>query len=108
MFAIKFKEKAGGGGRKAREAGKANTAAGKANSATDALRCLRFCTSGDEVVLSTSRGTILRQRVDDVSVQARSATGVLVQKLAKDDSIVEISIVPPESDEEEATVNAQA
>ena len=53
------------------------------------------------MVLSTSRGTILRQRVDDVSVQARSATGVLVQKLAKDDSIVDISIVPPEEEKEE-------
>ena len=52
---------------------------------------------GDEVVLSTSKGTILRQRIDEVSVQARSATGVLVQKLTKDDSIVDISIVPPDS-----------
>lgn len=94
VFAIKFKDKAGGGGRNAR-------AAGRAESDVDTLRCLRFCSSGDEVVLSTSRGTILRQRVDDVSVQARSATGVLVQKLAKDDSIVDISIVPPEEEKEE-------
>lgn len=101
VFAIKFKEKAGGGGSKAR-------AAGKANADVDALRCLRFCSSGDEVVLSTSRGTILRQRVDDVSVQARSATGVLVQKLARDDSIVDISIVPPEEEKEEEETKTKA
>jgi DNA gyrase subunit A len=91
VFAIKFKDKAGGGGKQARAAGKSGLQA-------DALRCLRFCNSGDEVVLSTSKGTILRQRVDDVSVQTRSATGVLVQKLAKDDGIIDIAIVPAEGD----------
>ena len=93
VFAIKFKEKVGGGGKKAR-------AAGKSRKESDALRCFRFCAAGDEVVLSTSKGTILRQSVDDVSVQARSATGVLVQKLDKGDAIMDIAIV---RDEEEVT-----
>ena len=51
-------------------------------------------------MLSTSKGTILRQSVDDVSVQAGSATGVLVQKLDKGDAIMDIAIV---RDEEEVT-----
>ena len=86
VFAIKFKEKAGGGGKQARQAG-------RSKEESDALRCFRFCAAGDEVVLSTSKGTILRQKVDDVSVQARSATGVLVQKLDKGDAIMDIAIV---------------
>ena len=99
VFAIKFKEKVGGGGKQAR-------AAGKSKNESDALRCFRFCAAGDEVVLSTSKGTILRQRVDDVSVQARSATGVLVQKLDKNDSIMDIAIVRegPEGEERAHTL----
>lgn len=87
VIAIKFKEKAGGGGKIARGEGK-----GKGEA--DALRCMRVCGEGDEVVLSTVRGTILRQGVDDVSVQSRAATGVRIQKISPDDSIVCVDIVP--------------
>eukprot|EP01041_Mallomonas_annulata_P001538 gene1538-2966_t len=87
-IAIKFKPKAGGGGRASRAEGKSRTQA-------DALSCMRVCRAGDDVVLSTSRGTVLRQRVGDVSVQSRSATGVLLQRLDKDDTIMMVDIVPP-------------
>ncbi|KAJ1404035.1 hypothetical protein B484DRAFT_404925, partial [Ochromonadaceae sp. CCMP2298] len=67
----------------------------KSKEAADALSCLRICVPGDEVVLSTSRGSVMRQRTDDISLQGRTATGVLIQSLAADDSIVTVDLVPP-------------
>ena len=90
VIAIKFKEKAGGGGKSSR-------VEGKLKGESDALRCMRVCGPGDEVVLSTVRGTIVRQGVDSVSVQSRSATGVRIQKISVDDSIVCVDILPRES-----------
>jgi len=87
VIALKFKEKAGGGGKIARGEGK-----GKGEA--DALRCMRVCEDGDEIIISTIRGTILRQGVSDVSIQSRAATGVLLQKIASDDSISCVDIVP--------------
>jgi DNA gyrase subunit A len=89
VYAIKFKEKVGGGGSIARSKNK-----GKYES--DALRCFRFCSDGDEVVISTSKGTIVRQVVADISVQTRSATGVLIQKIGNDDAIVMADILQKE------------
>jgi DNA gyrase subunit A len=86
VTAIKFKEKAGGGGKIARKEGISDA---------DAVSCMRVCRQGDEVVLSTSKGTVIRQSVDDLSVQSRLATGVLIQKIAKDDKITMVDVVPP-------------
>ena len=86
VTAIKFKEKAGGGGKVARKEGISDA---------DAVSCMRVCRQGDEVVLSTSKGTVIRQSVDDLSVQSRLATGVLIQKIAKDDKITMVDVVPP-------------
>lgn len=88
--AIKFKQKAGGGGIESRKAG-------KVAEDPDALSCMRICRPGDELVLSTERGNIIRQRVDDLSIQSRTATGVLIQKLDKDDVIVMVDILPPQT-----------
>ena len=85
VTAIKFKEKAGGGGKIARKEGVSDA---------DAVSCMRVCRSGDEVVLSTSKGTVIRQSVNDLSVQSRLATGVLIQKIAKDDKITMVDVVP--------------
>eukprot|EP01038_Epipyxis_sp_PR26KG_P009141 gene9141-12327_t len=66
VFIIKFKSKVGGG-KSSRESGQ---------SGGDSLSCLRICSPGDEVVLSTSKGAVIRQ-------------------IAPDDSIVMVDIVPP-------------
>jgi DNA gyrase subunit A len=87
---IKFKTKAGGGNKALRESGLQGDG--------DALSCMRICSPGDEVVISTSKGTVMRQRIDDISIQSRSATGVLLQSIAKDDAIVTVDIVPPSTD----------
>jgi len=64
----------------------------------DALSCMRVCAPGDEVVISTSRGTVIRQKVDDISLQSRAATGVLLQSLSPVDSVVTVDLVPPALD----------
>jgi len=87
---IKFKTKAGGGNKALQESGLQGDG--------DALSCMRICSPGDEVVISTSKGTVMRQRIDDISIQSRSATGVLLQSIAKDDAIVTVDIVPPSTD----------
>lgn len=56
---------------------------------------MRICKTSDDIVLSTSKGNIVRQRVSDLSIQGRTATGFVIQKLVKDDSIVMVDIVPP-------------
>lgn len=86
VTAIKFKEKVGGNRRISR-------IEGKSNYESDALRCMRVCYPGDEIALSTSKGAIVRQKVDDLSIQSRTATGVMIQKIAADDSIVMVDIV---------------
>lgn len=45
----------------------------------------------------TSRGIIIRQAVNAISVQSRSATGVRLQRLDEDDAITGVAIVPPDS-----------
>ena len=92
LTAIKFKAKAGGG-RVSRAGGGEVTIRGDA----DALSCMRICRASDDIVVSTSKGNVVRQRVADLSVQSRTATGFLIQKLAKDDSVVMVDIVPSQS-----------
>jgi len=70
----------------------------------DQLATLRIVNNdGDEIMMVTNRGIIIRQAVNAISVQSRSATGVRVQRLDEDDAITGVAIVPPDSgDAEEA------
>lgn len=78
------------------EGGEGKGAAG--DELNDALCSVRCCTAGDEVVLVTRRGTVMRQQVDDISTQSRNATGVLLQSTAKLDPIRLIDVVAPSSE----------
>jgi DNA gyrase subunit A len=42
----------------------------------------------------TSRGIIIRQSVNAISPQSRTATGVRVQRLDEDDAIAAVALVP--------------
>ena len=74
----------------------------KAHKQQDQLAALRIVNADDQLVLVTSRGIVIRQRVEDISSQSRAATGVRVQRLDADDSVVAVALVPPEdiTDEE--------
>lgn len=70
----------------------------------DKLTCLRPVSADDEVLVITSKGVIVRQKVSAISSQGRAATGVLVQKLdtGRGDFISRVSTVPTfeETDED--------
>lgn len=66
----------------------------KSKADADALCCMRVCNAGDEVVLSTKKGTILRQSTDEITSKSRKASGFTLQRIAEDDAIVMVDIVP--------------
>ncbi len=56
---------------------------------------------GDELVIITSRGMVIRQSISDIRVMGRNTQGVRVIKLKESDKIADISKVIPEEDDEE-------
>ena len=64
------------------------------------LATIRIVSHDDEFIIATAAGVIVRQKVSDIPFQSRMATGVRVQKLQDDDSVVNITpIIKPEEDE---------
>ncbi|WP_159787973.1 DNA topoisomerase (ATP-hydrolyzing) subunit A [Sodalinema gerasimenkoae] len=55
----------------------------------------------DELMMVTMRGIIIRQAASAITPQSRSATGIRVQRLDKDDAIAAVAIVPPAAEETE-------
>ena len=87
---LKFKRKTVGG--------KSGVGKGYAGAVvSDALSSMRVCNANDEVVISTSKGLVIRQRIADISKQSRTATGVLLQSIPLDDHIISVDVVPPSS-----------
>lgn len=67
------------------------------------LASLRVVHSGEEMMIATANGVVVRQKVDDISIQGRMATGVRLQQLADDDSVVSVTpIVEPSSESDTA------
>jgi DNA gyrase subunit A len=60
----------------------------------DTIACVRACGVNDEILLSTSSGVIVRQRIANIPRQSRTATGVLIQKLDSGATISDVAIVP--------------
>ncbi len=60
----------------------------------DQLASLRIVNEAEELIMITTRGIIIRQAVDAISIQSRSATGVRVQKLDDTDAIAEVALIP--------------
>ncbi|MFP4134145.1 MAG: DNA gyrase subunit A [Halothece sp.] len=85
--------------------------AGKGLSATkfrkkDCLVALKVVHEGEELMLVTNRGIILRQTLGAIPRQSRQAKGVKVQNLAQEDAIAAVAVVPPaEEGEEEETAS---
>ncbi len=69
---------------------------------SDYVSCLRVVHEDDEVLVITSKGVIVRQKVSAISKQSRAATGVLVQKvdIENGDYISSVSIVPTYEEED--------
>ncbi|MBD0310263.1 MAG: DNA gyrase subunit A, partial [Microcoleus sp. T1-bin1] len=83
-----------------RRAGKGLTATKfKSKKGKDQVAALRIVNEQDELMIVTNRGIIIRQAVSAISTQSRTATGVRVQRLDEDDSIVAVALVPPAGEE---------
>ena len=64
--------------------------------------CIRDRGKGEELLLVSERGVIVRTSADKISQQSRAAAGVRIQKLDNGDKLSEVVLVPPEqiNDEE--------
>ena len=74
---------------------------------TEELASLRIVNGDDEFMIITTRGIIVRCDVNAISLQSRNASGVIIQKLDKDDAIATIALVPPSPEEEEEELNEE-
>jgi len=79
---------------KARARGTMGVQALKFKRDDDCLVDVRGVAENDEVLLVTSGGTIARVAANTIAAQSRGATGVVLQKSAKDDACVGMSLVP--------------
>jgi DNA gyrase subunit A len=66
----------------------------------DALVGLKVLGAGEELLLVSERGVIVRTQADAVPQQSRAATGVRLQKLDAGDRLAEVVLVPPAAEEE--------
>ena len=67
------------------------------------LASLRVVHAGEEMMIATANGVVVRQKIDDISIQGRMATGVRLQQLADDDSVVSVTpIVEPSPEADSA------
>jgi DNA gyrase subunit A len=62
---------------------------------------LKVLGAGEELLLVSEKGVIVRTQADAVPQQSRAATGVRLQKLDARDRLSEVVLVPPAAEEEE-------
>lgn len=78
----------------------------KFRKAGDRMAALRIVNNGDELMMVTNRGIIIRQSISAISCQSRAASGVRLQRLDEDDEIVAVTLVPLSNEDpsEEASI----
>jgi DNA gyrase subunit A len=74
----------------------------------DVLVGLKVLGAGEELLLVSEKGVIVRTQADAVPQQSRAATGVRLQKLDARDRLSEVVLVPPAPDEEDAEAGTEA
>ena len=62
---------------------------------------LRVLGAGEELLLVSEKGVIVRTSADAIPQQSRAATGVRLQRLDKGDRLSEVVLVPPEAEQED-------
>lgn len=73
----------------------------RCNDKTGPLVAIQVVRPGDEMMIITKDGIIIRINVDDISEQGRYASGVRVIKLTEGDAVVDMAKVMSKEDEEE-------
>ncbi|MFL0782262.1 MAG: DNA gyrase C-terminal beta-propeller domain-containing protein, partial [Prochlorococcus sp.] len=74
----------------------------------DQLVGLRVLGPGEELLLVSERGVIVRTSADQIPQQSRAATGVRLQRLDSGDRLSEVVLVPPDQQEEDNEDNPEA
>lgn len=64
------------------------------------LASLMLLSDDDDLMIITSEGMIIRQAVKDISVISRNTQGVRLINLSADDSVRDITRIPPEDDDD--------
>lgn len=72
----------------------------------DALVGLKVLGAGEELLLVSDRGVIVRMKADAIPQQSRAATGVRLQKLDAGDRLSEVVLVPQAHEDEETDAPA--
>ena len=67
----------------------------------DQLVGLSVLGAGEELLLVSEKGVIVRTSADAIPQQSRAATGVRLQKLDKGDRLLKVVLVPPEAETHE-------
>ena len=80
----------------------------KFRNTSDALVGLRVLGAGEELLLVSEKGVIVRTGADAIPQQSRAATGVRLQRLDKGDRLSEVVLVPPEAEEEAETDDSES
>ncbi len=80
----------------------------KVRTTSDVLVGLKVLGAGEELLLVSEKGVIVRTQADAVPQQSRAATGVRLQKLDARDRLSEVVLVPPAAEEEEVPVDEEA
>ena len=75
---------------------------------SDVLVGLKVLGAGEELLLVSEKGVIVRTQADAVPQQSRAATGVRLQKLDARDRLSEVVLVPPAAEEEDGPVEGEA
>ncbi len=79
----------------------------KSHLGKDEVVALKVVDETEELMLISSRGIIIRQVVNAIPLQSRSATGVRVQRLYEEDSIAAVAIVPASGEESDSSSNSE-
>ena len=69
---------------------------------------LKVLGAGEELLLVSERGVIVRMQADAVPQQSRAATGVRLQRIDAGDRLAEVVLVPPAPDDEAASTDPEA
>jgi DNA gyrase subunit A len=75
---------------------------------TGPLVTIKGVYEGNDLMVITENGIMIRTSVDDISTMGRNTQGVRVINLKKDDSIADVTRVVTEEDEEASTEEAAA
>ena len=69
----------------------------------DELVGLRVLGQGEELLLVSEKGVIVRTSADQIPQQSRAATGVRLQRIDSGDRLSQVVLVPPEPEPEDET-----